>query len=214
MSKRLHSDDDLIAEIETRLTHDDRVVVVSFDGRSGAGKSTLASIVAFAFDATVIQTDDFFAAEVSNVEWDRRSPEQRAADAIDWRRLRRDVIEPLRKGLAARWFAFDFAAGTRADGTYPMQTIATNRSPTRLVFLDGVYSSRPELADVIDLSVLVEITGALRRQRLAAREDAAFLKAWHARWDCAEAHYFDIVRPPASFDIVFEAPSNNFLSVD
>src|SRR5438270_4890796 len=143
MSKRLHSADELIAEIGKRLTDDDRVLVVSFDGRSGSGKSTLASIVAFAFDVAVIQTDDFFAAEVSNVEWDQRSAEQRAADAIDWRRLRRDAIEPLRKGLPARWFAFDFAAGPRADGTYPMQSIATNRSSTRLVLLDGIYSSRP-----------------------------------------------------------------------
>ncbi len=148
--------------------------------------------------------DDFFAASVSNAEWDRRTPEQRARDAIDWRRLKCEAIDPLRAGRSARWYAFDFLAGPRSDGTYPLRTTPTERAPKPVVLLDGAYSARPELADSLDLSVLVEATSTTREARLAAREGADFLRQWHARWDPAEEHYFGYVRPPASFDVVIQ----------
>lgn len=202
--QRFRAINDLGAEIRERAA-DALIFVISFDGRSGAGKSTLASAVASALGATTVPSDDFFAAEFPDTEWDRRAAEQRAADAIDWRRLRRDALEPLRNGLPARWFAFDFGAGTQPDGTYRMSTTATERAPSKLVILEGAYSSRAELADLVDLSVLVEVDPAQRLRRLAAREDAAFLKSWHARWDGAEEHYFGRVRPPESFDLVFDS---------
>src|SRR6266436_6721127 len=90
-----------------------RSLVVAIDGRSGAGKSTVAEAVAQAIDAVIVPCDDFFAASVSNAEWDRRTAEQRAGDGIDWRRLKREAIDPLRAGRTARWYAFDFLAGPR-----------------------------------------------------------------------------------------------------
>ena len=65
-------------------------------------------------------------------------------------------------------------------------------------------SSRSELSDLVDLTVFVDAPEVVRRARLAAREEAAFLEAWHQRWDMAEAHYFQHVRPPESFDIIIE----------
>src|SRR5439155_548803 len=143
---------------------------VAIDGRSGSGKSTVAEAVARAIDAVIVPCDDFFAAGVSDAEWDRRTPAQRAADAIDWRRLKREALEPLRTGRPARWHAFDFSAGPRRDGTYPLQRTPTERGPKPVVLLDGAYSARPELADVVDLTVLVEAAPTTRETRLAARE--------------------------------------------
>jgi hypothetical protein len=28
------------------------------------------------------------------------------------------------------------------------------------------------------------------------------MRGWHAIWDAAEDHYFTVVRPPGSFDVV------------
>ena len=179
-------------------------LVVAIDGRSGSGKSTVAEAVAQAIGAVVVPCDDFFAASVTSEEWNRRTPEQRAADAIDWRRLKREAIEPLRTGRPACWYAFDFQAGPRDDGTYALQTTPTERAPKPVVLLDGAYSARPELADVLDLSVLVEAAPTTREARLAAREAADFLRQWHARWDPAEEYYFGHVRPPSAFDVVLQ----------
>lgn len=182
-----------------------RVLVVAIDGRSGSGKTTLCDAVAQSFDAVMVACDDFYDAGVTDAEWDRRTPGQRATDAIDWRRLKREAIEPLRAGRAAHWHAFDFLAGPRADGTYRMQPTPTVRASKPLVLLDGAYSARPELADVLDLTALVEATASARRARLKAREAPDFLQQWHARWDPAEDFYFTHVRPPSSFDLVVEA---------
>lgn len=76
------------------------------------------------------------------------------------------------------------------------------RKPKPVILLDGVYSARPELADLVDLAVLAEAPNdRARRQRLIAREGEAFMNAWHALWDAAEDHYFSLVRPRSAFDL-------------
>jgi uridine kinase len=177
-------------------------LMVALDGRSGAGKSTLASFLAVHLGAACIPCDDFFAADIPAIGWDARTSVQRATDALNWRRLRTEVIEPLRAGNLARWLAFDFAAGVHPDGTYGMRTVPSEQPPRPVVVLDGTYSARPELADVLDLTILVEAPTALRLARLAAREDPQVLEAWHARWDAAEEYYFTRVRPTSTFDVV------------
>ncbi len=150
----------------------------------------------------MIQSDDFFAANISDAEWDVRTPEARAADGIDWQRLRTEALEPLLVGHWAKWHAFDFEAGVRPDGTYAMCADFVECKPAAVIMLDGAYSTRPELADLIDLSVLVDVPVDVRHARLAAREEPSFLEAWHARWDGAEDFYFRQVRPASAFDLV------------
>jgi len=171
-------------------------------GGSGSGKSSLAALVAEALGAVVVPGDDFFAATIPDAEWEARTPAARAADCIDWRRLRAEALEPLRAGRAAAWHPFDFVAGMRPDGTYPMAPDVVVRQPAAVIVFDGAYATRPELADLIDLSVLVDVPVEIRHQRLAAREDQQFLAAWHARWDAAEAYYLTHVRPKSAFDLV------------
>jgi uridine kinase len=193
----------VVAAIRARLVST-RALVVAIDGRSGSGKSSVAEAVAQAIDAVIVPCDDFFPASISNAEWDRRTPEQRAADAIDWRRLKREAIDPLRTGRKANWHAFDFLAGPRGDGTYLLKATPTALAPKPVVLLDGAYSARPELGDVLDLSVLVEATPTTRETRLAAREGAGFLRQWHTRWDLAEEYYFGHLRPPSAFDVAVQ----------
>ena len=201
MTSELHLAVDVLASAIRRQT---APLMVAIDGPSGAGKSTLAAIVAARLGTALISTDDFFDASITATGWATRSPEQRAADALDWRRLRHDALEPLRAGQVARWQSFDFVAGPRPDGTYAMNAVATVCSPNPVVILEGAYSSRPELADLVDFAVLVDAPFSVRAARLALRENPAVLAAWHARWDAAEAYYFGQIRPPAAFDLVLD----------
>jgi uridine kinase len=192
----------VVGAVQRLLDELEPPIVIALDGRSGAGKSTMAAALVDRLPATVIPTDDFFAADITNAGWDERTAAERARDAIDWRRMRESALEPLLAKRAASWHPFDFSAGTRADGTYAMAPNAVRREPAPVIILDGAYSARPELADAIDLCVLVEVAASTRLTRLAARENAAFLAAWHDRWDAAEAYYFTTVRPPTAFDLV------------
>ena len=203
-----------ILDVARRLLEKHQPRVVALDGPIGAGKSTLAAALAAATPACVIPSDDFFAAEITAAGWDARSPAERARDAIDWRRLRQCTLEPLRAGQRAVWRPFDFAAGERADGTYPMAEYELRVDPAPLIILEGAYSSRPELADLLDLTVLVDTPLPIRLARIAKRDSPDFLEAWHQRWDDAEAYYFRTVRPWTSFDLVLDTQTGNTRSFD
>src|SRR5690606_24840690 len=105
-----------IAEAVRRLRAErERPVLIALDGPSGAGKSVRAALLAERLGATTVPGDDFFAADLTDAGWARRTPAERARDAIDWRRLRAEALEPLLAGKPARWHPFDFAAGTLPD---------------------------------------------------------------------------------------------------
>lgn len=176
--------------------------VIALDGGSGAGKSTIAVDLARTLDAVIVPQDDFYAAHVSDREWAVRSPAERARDVIDWHRLHRDVLGPLRAGLSARWQLIDFAAGVREDGTYAMSERYAELPASKVIVLDGAYSASPANAAFVDLTVLVDVSLAERHRRLDVREPADFLRSWHARWDPVEHFYFTRVRPKDTFDFV------------
>jgi uridine kinase len=194
----------VVDAVRRLLTRHTRPVLIAIDGPSGSGKSTFAVWLADQFDAALIQTDDFFAAGISDAEWDARTPEQRARDAIDWQQVRAQALEPLFAGKPAKWHPFDFAAGVRPDGTYALRSDFVEREAARVILLDGAYSTGEPLADLIDLTVLVDAPRKVRHSRLRAREERGFLAAWHARWDPAEEVYFSKIRPRSSFDLVVD----------
>jgi uridine kinase len=193
--------DVILAEIRRRMGEGKRPFLVAIDGGSGAGKSTLGVMIAAELGAAFVQSDDFYDARISDAQWDSYSAAQKVRDVIDWRRLRSDVLEPLLAGRVARWHPFDFER-QRADGTYPLSETFVERLPADVIIVDGAYSSRPEVGDLIDLSVLVDVPVAIRHQRLLGRENTDWLAGWHRRWDEAEAYYFGQVRPREAFDVV------------
>lgn len=79
---------------------------------------------------------------------------------------------------------------------------AVTLQPAEVIILDGAYSSRPELTDIIDLTVLIEVSDdSARRKRLIAREGESYMTNWHSHWDAAEDYYFTKIRPFSSFDL-------------
>ena len=192
---RLH-EDIVVSEIRRRMAERGEPLLVAVDGRSGVGKSTLAGRVAARVEGTVVEGDDFYAGR-TDAEWRQRTMAERADECIDWRRLKAEALDPLVVGRRAVWYPFDVDTGVG------LAARSVSREPAAAIILDGVYSSRPELAEMLDLTVLVEGPhDAMRRQRLIAREGEVFMAAWHALWDAAEEYYFTNVRPRSSFDAV------------
>jgi molybdenum cofactor guanylyltransferase len=173
----------------------DRGVVIAIDGPSCAGKSILATAVALRLAASIVDGDDFYRSTLPNLSLAQREAMSDAAvvDAvIDWERLRAEALLPLRARQAATFQPYDWDAD---DGRLaPPKTIPA----ADLVIVEGVYAARPELADLIDLAVYLGVDPQVRDQRYAEREDDPH---WRRFWERGEAHYFSVVRPPASFDI-------------
>ena len=193
---------EIISLIKQKLSRSTSPLVIALDGGSGCGKSTIAKCISEEVNASIIPCDDFFAATITDDEWDAKEANERARDAIDWRRLRTEALEPLLRGQSARWNAFDFESGQAADGTYKLSSEFKILDPNPIIILDGIYSAREELSDLVNLSVLVDVPIAIRHARLNEREEATFLKAWHERWDKAEAWYLSKAKPPQSFDLI------------
>lgn len=192
-------------------------LVVGLDGRSGCGKSTLAAAFASAFaaelgdrlgdsagsTATVIGGDDFYAGGSART-WDARNRAEKVTSVIDWRRQRTVLTELVERGVA-EWQAFDWDVENWDDDVAPLRPTPTVARATPVVVLEGVYSCRPELHDLLDLRVLLEVRHDLRRRRLIEREGSDHDPAWDRRWSEAEDHYFASVMPDDRFDLILRA---------
>ncbi|MEZ2409269.1 uridine kinase [Bosea sp. RCC_152_1] len=183
----------LAAMIAARAEGMTRPFVVALDGRSGAGKSTLARTLADRLDAAIIEGDDFY---VGGIALRDDSPRARASACIDWTR-QRHVLEVLRTGREAVWQAFDWET---FDGRLCDQP--TRLVPKPVVIVEGVYAGRPELADRVDLRVVLVVADEARTVRLLAREGV--IGRWERQWHEAEDFYFQTIMPPAAFDIIVE----------
>lgn len=168
-------------------------LVVAIDGRSGTGKSTLAGALADRLGARVIEGDDFYAGG-TGIEGD--PPQSRAARCIDWQSQRR-VLSALRTGQAASYRAFDWDA---FDGS--LAPVATVVAPARILILEGAYSARPELRDLLDLTILATVPQPVREARLVRREGE--IGPWERQWHEAEDWYFAHAAPEAGFDLVLD----------
>lgn len=174
--------------------------MIAIDGRSGVGKSTIAKELAAKLGAALIDGDDFYAGG-SEAEWDARSAAEKISLCIDWRRLRKEALEPLIAGNDASWQPYDFVTGS----VQAPHTKSANAA--EIIILDGVYSGRLELADLVDLSVFVDLGDRERRARLVKRENEDYVEEWMQRWSEAEECYFANTRTKESFDLVVQKQS-------
>jgi molybdopterin-guanine dinucleotide biosynthesis protein A len=160
----------------------------------GPGAGGLAGAVALRTRCVVVESELFY-----NPELGLESPPGDWTDAdiagrvIEWRRLRTEALEPLCAGRPAGFAPFDWGA---YDGSLGRPRVV---HPAPVIVLEGVYSARPELADLVDLNIYARATPAERRTRLDARSTHAL--EWREFWERGEQHYFTRVRPPRSFDL-------------
>jgi uridine kinase len=185
----------IVAEVQLHLSAHGAPLVVGLDGRSGSGKSTLAASLALAVGGAAVNVDDFSNPGPNADTW-TGSTESKVDEAIDWRRLRAEALQPLLAGKVASWHPFDFV------GRMGLDARVITCSPAPVIILDGLYSTRPELVDLINFSVLVEAPDNLRALRLVAREGEEYIRKWQPIWDAAEDYYFTVLRPRGSFDLV------------
>ncbi len=198
----------LVELISAELANRSEPLFVALDGRSGSGKSTLAAVVAQMAGVdeagtplvTVIEGDQFYAGG-SAATWDSRSPEQKVVGVIDWRR-QRQVLEALRRDRFAAWHEFDWDSYDWDSDRSPLAPELVGCAVTPVVILEGAYSARPELADLLDRRVLLDVPADVRRARLIHREGEGHRADWEQRWAEAEDLYFGQVLRPEDIDLV------------
>ncbi|MEO1245463.1 MAG: hypothetical protein AAFX56_07210 [Pseudomonadota bacterium] len=198
----------LAGYLEARLVESDTPLIVALDGRSGAGKSTTAQGAAALLNAgegekpraDVIEGDQFYGGGSAEL-WEQLSLPERLDRVMDWRR-QLDVLRALREEGWARWRCFDWDSTEWQDDEPPLCAVYRYSCAAPLILLDGVYSGRPELADAIDLRVLLKPDEDKRRKRLREREGEDYDPDWERRWSEVEEYYFRHVVNDADYALI------------
>lgn len=156
MSVKANVPTDLVMELVAACPA--RPLVIALDGPSAAGTSTLATDLGLRLAASVVEGDDFHRDMPEEQRWSLNAA-QGVEEYFDWQRLRHEVLEPLCAGRLARYHPFSWRPGGGLDDR--IVTVA----PTPVIIVEGVYTGRPQLRDLVDLAVLVETPAEERRRR-------------------------------------------------
>jgi len=168
-------------------------ILIAVDGRSGVGKSALSQPLAERLGATLVHGDDFFAGGTQLLSLDDAA----LADiCIDRARLSA-VLAMLKSGRKAVYRAFDWHA---FNGS--LNSNETSLTARPVIVVEGVYTVHPDLRNLVDISVVIEVSNTERERRLVKREGQ--LGAWERQWHRAEEWYFAHLAPPTVFDIRFD----------
>lgn len=155
-----------------------KTLLVGIDGCGGAGKTTLAQKIKKSLEnLTIVRMDDFY-----------------FKDYFDWKRLKRQVLEPLSKNETAEYQRYSWLTESLAE----WQTIEVGG----IVIVEGVYSTRKELADFYDFKIWVETPRKIRLQRGIERDGEAMREKWESVWMLAEDIYIKNDLPCERADLI------------
>jgi uridine kinase len=170
-------------------------LIVGIDGAGGAGKSTLASGIrdAFAGRVAIVRCDDFYRPLIG-AQYSALSPEQAYENYFDWRRLRDEVVMPLRSGKRACYQRYEWSTDRLAEWI--------EIEPREIVLMEGVFSTRPELRPLIDVTIFIETPRDERMRRMLSRPQGN--ASWMEQWMAAEDWYLEHLAPHRRADLVIE----------
>jgi hypothetical protein len=157
---------------------------VGVDGFGAAGKSTLARRIAAALPgAQVVAVDDFG-----------------RADRPDWHRelFTATVVEPLLAGRAARYQRWDLVSDRGLDWV--------ELRPGGPLVVEGVSATDVRVPVPWDVVLWVDTAEAVRRARIAARDDPALAARWEREWWPSEEAYAVSQQPWLRADAVVAGP--------
>lgn len=167
----------LLTEIDKAIAKGRTTIAI--EGGSASGKTTLAKLLQKIYSCTVYCMDDFFL-----------RPEQRTAHRlaepggnVDRERFAAEVLIPHSNGDAVRYRRFDCSTMTILP---PVEVL-----PANLTVIEGAYSMHPMLSPYYDLSVFLDVSPELQRQRILARNSPHMAQRFFNEWIPLERKYFE-----------------------
>lgn len=153
-------------------------VILAIEGKSASGKTTLAKMLEEIYGCTVFHTDDFF------LQPHQRNPERykETGGNLDRERFYEEVIVPLSGNKTVKYRKFDCSTFTLLS--------AVEILPQKLTVIEGSYSLHPYFGDYCDMSVFLDITPDLQKERILKR-NPEMADRFLGEWIPLEEKYFD-----------------------
>lgn len=150
-------------------------VIVAVDGLDGAGKTVFADGLAEVFAETGdavfrASIDGFHRPRAERYLRGRRSPEGFYRDSYDYPTFRRVLIDPFRDGAqTAGTTGFQLAAFDVARDA-PVESQWVTAPLDAVLVVDGIFLHRPELRDLWDASIWLDVPFETTYARMALRD--------------------------------------------
>ena len=166
--------------------------LLGIDGRCGSGKTTLAKLLGEVYDCNVFHADDFFLPIEMRTEERLSTP----GGNMHRERLKDEVILPIKEKRTAEYRKYICSSCTFSE---PVSV-----SERAINIVEGSYSLHPEIRDLYDLKVFLDIDKSSQLERLKIRETDESLKAFCERWIPFEERYFSQCEVEKSADVVIK----------
>lgn len=186
---------ELIKAIAEALRFKERFIL-AVDGMAGSGKSRLAIDLAERLHGQIVRLDHFF------LPFSTRDKAETPAYArhMDLARFKEEVSAPLvaREDVSYRVFSCQLQrfVGTRA------------LSPSGLIIIEGSYALHPDIVDLADATVFLEVSPKIQRDRLKKREGDHF-STFEREWLPREKAYHEALLPRKRADYVIDTTKAN-----
>jgi hypothetical protein len=187
---------------------------IGIEGPAADDAHALADLVAHeladrAVPVARVCAGDFLRARSLRLEHGSDDPDAFAEGWYDLAALRREVLDPMEPGAAdRRWLPRLRDQATDRPYREPVRAAAA----TTVVVLDGRFLARWEIADAIDVRVLLDVSAPARARRVPTDEQARLLPAWeqYLQWYDPAAGAAVVVRydRPSRPAVVAPTPRN------
>ena len=168
---------------------------MAIDGYCTAGKTTLAAFLQEKYDCNLFHMDDFFLRPEQRTE--KRLNE--IGGNVDYERFKEEVLLQLATGNTFCYRPYDCHSGSLIE---PIPV-----SPKTLNIIEGTYSMHPTLAPFYDLSVFLNISSELQRERILKR-DVHLHQNFFEKWIPMENRYFKEGHIAQQCDIILHLNEN------
>ncbi|MEO5886599.1 MAG: AAA family ATPase [Anaerolineales bacterium] len=182
-----------------RVATPDRTYLIGVDGGAGAGKSTFSRCLAECITehpVSILRNDDFYRPLAER--WKGSINDKPVGDDYDWKKLRDEVIHPLRSGRNARFQRYDWT-------TSQLENWVEVRSGG-ITIIEGVLTTRNELSHLFDLRIWISCPRNIRIPRMLKRGDTPMEEIDF--WLPTETQYIADHSPEKKAHIVIDSETN------
>lgn len=163
-----------------------QTLLVGIDGYGASGKSTFSkTLQTLAPAITIVQMDDFFLPSAQRLP--RNIAARQVGSDFDWDRLRSQVLEPIHNNIPGYYQRYEWTIDSMVEWhTVPIGGI---------VIVEGIYSTRKELAAFYDFKIWFDCPRHIRLARALKRDGETARPIWENDWMPAEDLYVKTQKP-------------------